>query len=89
MAAVCDALDAAHAGGLVHRDVKPENILIDRTGKVKVADFGITLAMDADRTMPGGVISGTLRYISPEQAEGEEATPRRTSGRPARCSPSW
>jgi serine/threonine-protein kinase len=75
MAAVCDALDAAHAGGLVHRDVKPENILIDRTGKVKVADFGIALAMDAERTLPGGVISGTLRYISPEQAEGERATP--------------
>jgi eukaryotic-like serine/threonine-protein kinase len=75
MAGVCDALDAAHSGGLVHRDVKPENILIDRTGKVKVADFGIALALDADKTLPGGVISGTLRYLSPEQAEGELATP--------------
>jgi eukaryotic-like serine/threonine-protein kinase len=75
MADVCDALDAAHSGGLVHRDVKPENILIERTGKVKVADFGIALALDADKTLPGGVISGTLRYISPEQAEGEQATP--------------
>jgi serine/threonine-protein kinase len=75
MAAVCEALDAAHSGGLVHRDVKPENILIDRSGKVKVADFGIALAMDAERTLPGGVISGTLRYLSPEQAEGEQATP--------------
>jgi beta-lactam-binding protein with PASTA domain len=75
MAAVCDALEAAHSGGLVHRDVKPENILIDRTGKVKVADFGIALALDADRTMPGGVISGTLRYLSPEQADGDQATP--------------
>ncbi|MEA2509461.1 MAG: eukaryotic-like serine/threonine-protein kinase [Actinomycetota bacterium] len=75
MAAVCDALEAAHSGGLVHRDVKPENILIERTGRVKVADFGIALALDADRTLPGGVISGTLRYLSPEQAEGEQATP--------------
>jgi beta-lactam-binding protein with PASTA domain len=75
IAGVCEALEAAHGGGLVHRDVKPENILIDRTGKVKVADFGIALALDADKTLPGGVISGTLRYLSPEQAEGEQATP--------------
>lgn len=75
MAAVCDALGAAHVGGLVHRDIKPENILIARDGTVKVADFGIAVVSDADRTMPGGGITGTLRYLSPEQARGEEATP--------------
>ncbi|MDQ3915253.1 MAG: PASTA domain-containing protein [Actinomycetota bacterium] len=74
MASVCDALAAAHAAGVVHRDVKPENVLIARSGKVKVADFGIAVVADADRTMPGGGIPGTLRYLSPEQAAGQEAS---------------
>ncbi|MGH2807886.1 MAG: PASTA domain-containing protein [Actinomycetota bacterium] len=74
MAAVCDALSVAHAGGVVHRDVKPENILLARDGTVKVADFGIAAVVDVDRTAPGGSIPGTLRYLSPEQARGEEAT---------------
>lgn len=72
-AALCDALHAAHCEGLVHRDVKPENVLLARNGKVKVADFGIAVIVDADRTVPGG-IPGTLRYLSPEQARGEKAT---------------
>lgn len=72
--AVCDALEVAHAKGLVHRDVKPENILLNRSGEVKVADFGIAIVADADRTSPGGMIPGTLRYLSPEQARGSEAT---------------
>ncbi|MDQ4025231.1 MAG: PASTA domain-containing protein, partial [Actinomycetota bacterium] len=75
MASVCDALAAAHAGGVVHRDVKPENVLIARNGAVKVADFGIAAVADVDRTMPGGGIPGTLRYLSPEQAAGHEASP--------------
>lgn len=74
MAAVCDALAEAHSSGLVHRDVKPENILIARDGKVKVADFGIAAVADADRTMTGNTILGTLRYLSPEQAQGHDAT---------------
>src|SRR5918992_2841729 len=74
MASVCDALYVAHSRGLVHRDVKPENILVARDGTVKVADFGIAAMIDADRTAPGGTIPGTLRYLSPEQARGEEAT---------------
>lgn len=74
VASVCDALGAAHATGLVHRDVKPENVLIARNGTVKVADFGIAAVADADRTAPGGVVPGTLRYLSPEQASGEHAS---------------
>jgi serine/threonine-protein kinase len=74
MIAVCDALHAAHRHGLIHRDVKPENVLIARDGTVKVADFGIAAVADAERTIPGGSILGTLRYLSPEQAAGEVAT---------------
>jgi serine/threonine-protein kinase len=73
MSAVCDALAAAHEVELVHRDVKPENVLLSRTGTVKVADFGIAVVADAERTAPGGV-PGTLRYLSPEQAAGLPAT---------------
>jgi beta-lactam-binding protein with PASTA domain len=75
VAALCDALAAAHACGLVHRDVKPENVLIARNGEVKVADFGIAIVVDADRTSPGGTVPGTLRYLAPEQAQGLAATP--------------
>jgi serine/threonine-protein kinase len=74
MAYVCEALAAAHVHGVVHRDVKPENVLIARDGTVKVADFGIAAVADYERTVPGGTITGTLRYLSPEQARGEEAT---------------
>jgi eukaryotic-like serine/threonine-protein kinase len=75
VADVCEALSAAHESGLVHRDVKPENVLIAPGGKVKVADFGIAAVVDTDLTAPGGVIPGTLRYLAPEQARGGNAGP--------------
>jgi eukaryotic-like serine/threonine-protein kinase len=75
MASVCEALAAAHVHGVVHRDIKPENVLIARDGTVKVADFGIAAVADYERATPNGTITGTLRYLSPEQARGEEAIP--------------
>jgi eukaryotic-like serine/threonine-protein kinase len=65
---VLDALAAAHRSGLVHRDVKPENVLIGTDGVVKVADFGLARAVESSKhTATGGVVMGTVAYVSPEQ----------------------
>jgi eukaryotic-like serine/threonine-protein kinase len=70
-----DALDRAHASGVVHRDVKPANLLLDRDRNVHVSDFGIASASGADMLTAPGTVLGTAGYISPEQARGEPATP--------------
>jgi hypothetical protein len=74
VAAVCDALAYAHSRGIVHRDVKPANILVARDGTVTLTDFGIASDEDArDQTVDERVL-GTLSYMSPEQAAGTQAT---------------
>jgi eukaryotic-like serine/threonine-protein kinase len=69
------ALDAAHAKGIVHRDVKPANLLLDEDGNVHVADFGIASAVGLDSFTAAGTILGTAGYLAPEQARGEQTTP--------------
>jgi serine/threonine-protein kinase len=69
------ALDAAHRGGIVHRDVKPGNLLLDHDGRVKVADFGVASAHDLGSFTEAGTVVGTAGYLAPEQARGEQALP--------------
>jgi serine/threonine-protein kinase len=69
------ALHAAHEDGLVHRDVKPGNLLITPSGKVKITDFGIARVADQVALTATGQVMGTVQYLAPEQATGKQATP--------------
>jgi eukaryotic-like serine/threonine-protein kinase len=68
-----DALDAAHAVGMVHRDVKPDNVMVTDTGQVKLTDFGIASVKGDPRLTMSGVILGSPSYMAPEQADGKGA----------------
>jgi tRNA A-37 threonylcarbamoyl transferase component Bud32 len=69
------ALDVAHAKGVVHRDVKPANLMLDREGNVHVADFGIASAAGMASLTVTGTVLGTAGYLAPEQAQGDRAVP--------------
>ncbi len=75
---VLAALGAAHAAGIVHRDVKPENVLLSDDGRIKVADFGLARAVSGNNshTTASGILMGTVAYLSPEQVERGVADPR-------------
>jgi serine/threonine protein kinase/tetratricopeptide (TPR) repeat protein len=69
---VCGALAAAHKNGVIHCDLKPSNVIVDKSGNVKVMDFGIARRLEQDATGTAKEVSGTPKYMSPEQARGEQ-----------------
>ena len=73
---VCAGLAHAHGRGVVHRDIKPHNILLDEKGRAKVSDFGIARALDTTQATRTGAYLGTALYSSPEQLQGHKVTPK-------------
>jgi serine/threonine protein kinase len=71
---ICRALAAAHEAGLVHRDVKPQNLLLRGDGLLKLGDFGIAIGLEGTRLTAAGRVLGTAAYLAPEQARGDEVT---------------
>ena len=76
MTQVCQALEAAHLEGVVHRDLKPQNIMLDNQGRATVMDFGIARSMQLTGMTQTGALLGTPDYMSPEQAKGQEVDAR-------------
>lgn len=73
---VCQALDAAHSAGVIHRDLKPQNIMQDGTGRILVMDFGLARTVGGDGMTQTGALVGTMEYMSPEQALAKEIDQR-------------
>jgi serine/threonine-protein kinase len=71
---ICDALDYAHARGVVHRDLSPSNLFLTRDGQMKVLDFGVAKAVGRSQTTRDGQLKGKLGYMSPEQITGRGVT---------------
>ena len=73
---ICEGLSAAHRLGVVHRDLKPQNIMVDRHGEVRIMDFGLARSIEAKGITDTGMLIGTPEYMSPEQAMGGDADQR-------------
>jgi serine/threonine protein kinase len=73
---ICGALEFSHRHGIIHRDVKPSNVMLTKTGQVKVMDFGVARALDDSTTTHPSIVMGTALYMSPEQARGETVDAR-------------
>ena len=69
-------LFVAHSHGVIHRDVKPANIMVSSDGEVKITDFGVSYSTNQEQITQDGMVVGTAQYISPEQAQGRQATPQ-------------
>lgn len=74
MEQLTSAIEHAHENGLIHRDIKPQNVLIDHNGTIKVTDFGIAVALSATALTQTNSVLGSVHYLSPEQARGGKAT---------------
>ena len=73
---ICYALEAAHAVGILHRDLKPQNVMVEDSGRVVVMDFGLARTFEGDGMTQSGALVGTMEYMSPEQALGKELDAR-------------
>jgi TolB-like protein len=73
---ICQALEAAHGAGVIHRDLKPQNVMQEKSGRILVMDFGLARSLESDGMTESGVLLGTIEYMSPEQALGKHVDAR-------------